>query len=327
VRIGPTEVLDCRGDKREKEMKRFCRLLLICLSVSACNAQIQITLNKDFINKFSDRVTIDTRFTVAVTSKIHPANQDGDIHVAGTAPEIGMVAVAEVMNAKTEKNSAVKVLTDAVAAHSVVSISGAWRIWCEHGGEQHYVQGAPVDPPTSSGEAHVFEVHPITTVNGKNIEHTWAPVPGFTYKDADQAFPLYERTKSSITDLGQTVRISTEQVGYNYTEFVARLNEDPHALADGVSVFAEILDTNGELLVHNRRLVFAKGTDAEKTVHAKHKGDLMQVVGIPRIDLALVRFRVENHDKTDKTAGALNWNLPYEMIVAAVTDPDPEVSE
>jgi hypothetical protein len=308
-------------------MKRIWRLLLICLSATVCSAQIQITLKKDFVNQFANRVTIDTNFTVAVTSKIHPANQDGDIHVAGTAPEIGMVAVAEVMNAKTEKTKAVKVLTSAAGTNSPVKISGAWRIWCEHGGEQHYIQGDPVEPPTSSGEAHVFEVHPITTVNGENIDHTWAPIPGFTYKDADQAFPLYERTNSSITDLGDAIRISTEQVGFNYTEFIAKLNEDPHPVADGIFVFVEILDTNGELLVHNRRLVLAKGTEPAKIVGAMHKGQLVQVVGIPRIDLSLVRFRVENHDKNAKTAGALTWNLPYELIVAAVTDPQPDVTE
>src|SRR5215472_2871499 len=104
-------------------MKRIWRLLLICLSATVCSAQIEITLNKDFVNKFSDRVTIDTNFSVAVTSKIHPANQDGDIHVAGTAPEIGMIAVAEVMNAKTEKTKAVKVLVDAAGASAPVKIS------------------------------------------------------------------------------------------------------------------------------------------------------------------------------------------------------------
>jgi hypothetical protein len=309
-------------------MKRIWRLfLLICLSATVASAQIQITLNKDFVNKFANRVTIDTTFTVDVTSKIHPASQDGDIHVAGTAPEIGMIAVAEVMNAKTEKTKSVKVLMDAAGTHSPVKISGAWRIWCEHGGEQQYTQGDPVDPATNSGVAHVFEIHPITMVNGSNIGHTWDPIPGFTYKDADQAFPLYERTRSSITDLGTRILISTEQVGFNYTEFVAKLNEDPHPVADGIFVFAEILDTNGEVLVHNRRLVLAKGTDPEKIVSAMHKGQFVQVVGIPRIDLSLVRFRVNNHDKDVKTTGALTWNLPYEMIVAAVTDPEPEVTE
>jgi hypothetical protein len=315
--------------KEDKNMKRIGRLLLICLFASVCSAQIQITLTKEFVNKFADRATIETNFTVSVTSKIHPASQDGDIHVAGLAPEIGMVAVAEVMNAKTEKAKAVKVLVDAAGSGSPVRVSGAWRIWCEHGGEQHYVQGEQVDPPTNSGEAHVFEVHPITSVNGKNIGHTWDPIPGFTYKDADQAFPIYERTRSSISDLGSKIMISTEQVGFNYTEFIARLNEAPQPLqgGDGLSVFAEILDTNGELLVHNRRLIIASGTDPEKIFHGMHKGQLVQVVGIPRIDLALVRFRVKNHDTNDKTVGALNWNLPYELIIAAVTDSDPQPSE
>ena len=313
--------------RKDNKMKRIWRLLLICLSATVCSAQIQITLTKDFVDKFANRATIDTNFTVSVTSKIHPASQDGDIHVAGTAPEIGMVAVAEVMNAKTEKTKAVKVLVDAAGSGSPVKISGAWRIWCEHGGQQQYVQNQPVKPPTNSGEAHVFEVHPITAVNGKNIGHTWDPIPGFTYKDAGQAFPIYERTRSSITDQGQNIMISTEQVGFNYTEFIAKLNEDPRAMPDGLSVFAEILDTNGEMLVHNRRLIIANGTDPEKIFHGMHKGQLVQVVGIPRIDLALVRFRVDHHDSDNKTIGALTWNLPYEMIVAAVTDPEPEVAD
>ncbi|HET9165218.1 MAG TPA: hypothetical protein VFP11_04420 [Candidatus Angelobacter sp.] len=211
--------------RKDNKMKRIWRLLLICLSATVCSAQIQITLTKDFVDKFANRATIDTNFTVSVTSKIHPASQDGDIHVAGVAPEIGMVAVAEVMNAKTEKTKAVKVLVDAAGSGSPVKISGAWRIWCEHGGEQHYIQNEPVSPPTNSGQAHVFEVHPITSVNGKNIGHTWDPIPGFTYKDADQAFPIYERTRSTITDQGPTIMISTEQVGFNYTEFIAKLNE------------------------------------------------------------------------------------------------------
>ena len=307
-------------------MKRICRILLICLASSLCNAQIQITLTKEFVNKFADRVTIDTNFRVDITSKIHPASQDGDIHVAGTAPEIGMIAVAEIMNAKTEKTKTVKVLMNAVGSGHPVKISGAWRIWCEHGGEQDYVQGTGAVPVAeSSGEAHVFEVHPITSVNGSNIDQTWAPTPGFTYKDATQAFQIYERTKSQIKETETTVTISTEQSGYNYTEFIAKLTGDPIPLADGLAVFAEIMDKEGELLVHKRRLVFAAGTDPEKTVRTMHKGQMLQVVGIPRFDLRLVQFRLKNH--TGKFAGSLNWNLPYEMIVAAVTDANPEISE
>src|SRR5882672_8596725 len=223
-------------------MKRICRILVICLATSLCSAQIQITLDKEFVDKFADRVTIDSTFRVDITSKIHPASQDGDIHVAGTAPEIGMIAVAEVMNAKTEKTKAVKVLTDAVGSGHPAKISGAWRIWCEHGGEQDYIQGNTVPVAGSSGEAHVFEIHPITKVDGSGVEHTWAPTPGFTYKDATQAFQIYERTRSQISETNTTVTIATEQSGYNYTEFIAKLLDDPISLADGMAVFAEIMD-------------------------------------------------------------------------------------
>src|SRR5258708_25094541 len=128
-------------------MKRICRILVVWLATSLCSAQIQITLSKDCVNKYADRATIDSSFRVDIASKIHPASQDGDIHVAGTAPESGMIAVAEVMNAKTEKTQAVKVLMDAVGSDHGVKITGAWRIWRDHGGNQDYIQGPAVPLP------------------------------------------------------------------------------------------------------------------------------------------------------------------------------------
>ena len=98
------------------------------------NAQIVITLKKDFIKQLSDRVTITTHFSVAATSAVHAQKDDGDIHVAGTAPEIGLTTVAEVMNARTERTGAVKDLQDAKGG-APIEITGAWRIWAEHGGQ------------------------------------------------------------------------------------------------------------------------------------------------------------------------------------------------
>jgi hypothetical protein len=34
--------------------------------------------------------------------QLNPASKDGDLHVAGRAPETGLPAVAELMNAKTD---------------------------------------------------------------------------------------------------------------------------------------------------------------------------------------------------------------------------------
>jgi hypothetical protein len=311
------------GGKIMRRLLASAGTVLLCSTF--CLAQIEITLNRDFVDQMADRATISSQFRVDATSSIHPASQDGDIHVAGTADNIGLVAVAELMNAKTEKNQAVSTLKSSAGSGTKVAITGAWRIWCEHGGEQQYKQGAPVPTVESSGEAHVFEIHPMTKVNGRDVTHTWEPIAGFTYKEADQAFPTYERTRSKITFTPTTVTISTEQAGDNYTEFIAKLKEDLHALSDGKSVFVDIYDKNGELLVHRRRLILVAGTQPEQIFEGKHKGDLVQVVGIPRIDLSLVRFRVHENESHGALADSVTWNIPYELIVAAVTDESPDI--
>jgi hypothetical protein len=304
-------------------MKRLWILLLLCFSIETCTAQITVSLKSDFVKQFQDSVTIDASFRVDAFSAIHTAKTDGDIHVAGTAPQIGMIAVAEVMNAKTERSGAVKTLTQAKGSNTPVSITGAWRIWSEHGGEQQYVQGVEVPVATTSGEAHVFEIHPVSRVNGRDVSHTLEPIAGFTYKTADDAFGLYERTKSEISEADGMVTISTEQAGYNYTQFVAKLLSEPFALKGGTGVMASILDEGGDLLVTERRLVFVSGTPPEHVVQAKHKGDLIEVVGIPRVSLKLVEWRLTHQDDPRCKHQCLTWNIPYELIVAAVTDENP----
>lgn len=308
------------------KQRRMAVLALVgCFCTALSFGQIEISLKRQFVDDFADRVTIDASFRVDITSKIHPASQDGDIHVAGTAPETGFLTVAEVMNARTEKTHAVKQLVDAAASGSPVPISGAWRIWSEHGGEQQYVQGEAVPVVTNSGEAHIFEIHPITKVGGTDVSHTWEPIPGFAYKNADDAFTNYERTKSHITEHDGLVTIQTEKSGYNYTEFIAKLLTDPKAIKGGSYVFAAIFDANGELLVKERRLVFADGTPPQETISTKHKGDTLDLLGIPRLNLKLVQWRLEHH--SGKFANSLDWNLPYELIVAAVLDESPAAPE
>jgi hypothetical protein len=299
------------------------RLLLIAACIAFCpalaDAQIVITLKKDFVKKFSDRVTIDAHFSVAEFSKVHAQKDDGDIHVAGTAPEIGLTTVAEVMNARTERNGAVKDLQSAKDG-GPIEITGAWRIWAEHGGQTEEIQGDPAEPISSSGVAHIFEIHPVTSVGPRDVRHTWVPIPGFQYKDADQAFTVYERTKSEISETTDSVRISTEKAGYNYTEFIAELTSDPLALTDGTVTYARIFDLNGDLLVTKRRLVTAKGTPTEDVLKGLRNGARLTVVGIPRVSLKLVDWRLAHH--TGKFAGSLTWNLPYEMIIVAITESD-----
>lgn len=62
------------------------------------------------------------------------------------------------------------------------------------------------------------------------------------------------------------------------------------------------------------RMVFPKDSEAEKKVKTLQKGDVMHVIGIPRISLALVSYRIEHSDENSEM---LNWNLPVEMIIVA----------
>src|SRR5262249_38860266 len=135
---------------KTRHFNQVCLGLLWLWFSAACSGQIEITLNRSFVQTYANRATITSNFQVEKTSVIHPASQDGDIHAAGTGTNIGMIAVAEVMNAKTEKTHAVRQLTASVTSGQPVQISGAWRIWCEHGGEQQYVQGQSTPPIESS---------------------------------------------------------------------------------------------------------------------------------------------------------------------------------
>jgi hypothetical protein len=284
-------------------------------------AEIEITLKNSFIEKFKNRVTIDASFTVDKAHKRpNPASKDGDLHAAGRAPEIGLPAVAEVMNARFEQ-PALDLLHQSEQTAQPVQVRGVWRLWCEHGGDISFKQGDTLQPFTTTNPDHVFEVHPLLKVGGQELADSLEPIDGFTYKDAEQAFRFYENLKSHITPGASTTTITTTMAGFNYVEFAIQLNEDPtHAVDDGLTVRAAILTLDGELLVRERRMVFAAGTQPFERVKDMHKGDTLHVVGVPRIDLALVSFRVAHKDRP----GILDWSLPYEMVIVAAFDDAPQ---
>src|SRR5215470_10531944 len=108
----------------------FLYLLLFSATIANCGTLI---LKKAFVAKFKDRATIDATFFVDhAHKKPNPGAKDGDMHVAGRAPnEIGLPMVAEVMNAKDEKK-AVDSIHAVEGTGKSVEISGAWRLWFEH---------------------------------------------------------------------------------------------------------------------------------------------------------------------------------------------------
>ena len=66
-------------------------LFLLLWTSGLATAEIQITLKNDFIEQYKDRATIEATYTVdKAHAKPNAPAKDGDMHVAGRAPEIGL---------------------------------------------------------------------------------------------------------------------------------------------------------------------------------------------------------------------------------------------
>jgi hypothetical protein len=293
-----------------------------------------IELDNAFIATYADRATITSAFTIEGISKPHPAKSDGEVHVGGWAYEAGLPCVSEVMNVAHAGKKPMLALQKAWKAGQKVTVTGAWRIWGEHAGLRPQIQALkstpkfPLPGVAPSNPDHVFEIHPVTTfkVGDTPTDATEAigDTPGFTPHDANTAFVLgYEKATCKILPKGDRTRILTQMVKFNFTQFVIRKEKDVVPLEDGHSVICTVFDTDGDLLVRNRRMVFLKGTAADAQVQKLNQGELLQVIGIPRIDLSLIKWRVDHKDEKNADGSPkydvspLEWNLPYEMIIVS----------
>jgi hypothetical protein len=303
-------------------MKYALRLLVVFAFAAAADAQVIIKLDNTFIKDFANRATITTTYTVVKAHpKPNPPAKDADLHIAGTAPEIGLAAVAEIMNAK-EEQAAMDAIHAVEGKKKTVKITGAWRLWPEHAGgkEQTQTLGSIDDivgEITNTNPDHVFQVHPISSVNAIDVRKGFHPITGFTPKDAERAFMQYENMRCRIMPGATQTTIMTNMAGFNYVKFNMQLNEDPQALqgGDGTRVMASVSTLDDELIVRNRRMIFLKGTPPEKKVSTMKKGGHLTVLGIPRIDLALINWRAEHANDHPEV---LDWNLPYEIVVVGL---------
>jgi len=276
---------------------------------------ISITLKNEFIERYKNRATIATDFTVVhAHKKPNAPSKDGDMHVAGTAPQIELNSVAEIMNAKAETD-AVDAIHKAESSGKPVKLEGAWRLWCEHGGTSRQVQGGTLPEIEDTNPDHVFEVHPVTKLAGKSLLTSLHKIDGYDPKEAKQAFLKYESLSSEIVPKATTTTIKTIMAGYNYVAFRLEVRGDSKELEDGRVLMANARDLDGDLVVRNRRMVFVKDSPPEQATKPLKIGECVDVLGIPRIDLALVSWRA--HHKDD-TPDALEWNLPYEILVVGV---------
>ncbi len=300
---------------RRRQYLQVVLLLWLVLTASfSAAAETVLTLNRSFIEKYKDRITIDAQYFIdKAHPRPNPPRNDGDIHIAGHSVSIGLATVAEIQNAALFP-AAVDLVHRLEGAGTPVQISGVWRLWPEHAGNSDQTQGQRLAPITTTNPDHIFEIHPVLSIGTEDVRTSLKPIDGFGPKDAEEAFTRYERTPSTISSNAsrKTVTIQTRMVGYNYVKFEIRLLEEPHQIRDGAFAYAAIYTTDHDLLVHRRRLGFAKDTPPQDAVLAMQPGQCMMVLGIPRIDLSLVSWRVAHSSDPRKP---LTWSLPYEMIV------------
>ena len=313
-----TAAATTNNGRRFRQSRFHSMVVFAFLATGIAAAENVIVLKDAFIQKYKNRATIDAQYVIDKAHKRpNAANKDGDIHVAGRAPEIGLATVAEVMNA-AERPEAVTAIHAAEGTAEPTPVTGVWRIWPEHGGDTEHIQGTPLPPFDTTNPAHVFEIHPITKVANIDVKDTFHPVSGYTAKDAEQAFLVYERTRSRIVRMaGHKVKIETPMAGMNYVKFEMELSEKPLPVEDGKMAFMKVRNSEGHVLVQKRRAVFVKDTQPEVSVRDKTSGDCLVVLGIPRLSLALVDWRVKHAAAQPEV---LTWGLPYEIVVVGVYD-------
>jgi len=289
----------------------------IVISFSIHAAAQSLVLKNAFIESVKNRVTIDVNFSVdrvlARPHRISSGGNDGDLHMAGRAEEVGLPLVVEIMNAGAAAQSTVLDDAEADAGGPPVQVSGAWRVWFEHpGGDQ--IQGEEVPVPQDTNPDHVFEIHPVSKFAGDSAVQSFVTIPGYKAYDAETAFSHYENLTASIQSTETSTTIQSPKVGYNYAEFLIELAGDPVPSDDGgFLVLAQVLADEEEVVTSGlRRMVFAPNTQPAQHVSGLHQGDHMHVLGIPRVNLERVSFLTAQHPGETFQA-----QLPYEMIVVA----------
>lgn len=289
--------------------------------IAAAGSDVQITLHDSWIASVQNKATVSITFDPEGMSKVHPVDKggdDGDVHIGGVSKEVGLPLVVEVMNAAG--HPAVAEARAAIEDDAVVTVAGAWRLWCEHPGVPQIQFDTPYDGPPSNPD-HVFEVHPATSWGTTSCLATFKPISkgGNEYEayDAQKAFRYYESVPCRLEhdSVSRTTTIYTPQARYNYAEFVITPDEDEGLITgDGYILRCSVLDDSGKKVTDNRRMVFVKGTSVYSSARALKRGASLRVLGIPRVDLAVIRWRIRNADDRPEV---LTWNLPYEMICVA----------
>jgi hypothetical protein len=300
--------------------KVFTAALLLAVTPPVSAAEV--ILKTVWVDAHKNRVTLQAPVLFKVDKahkKPNPVGegaQDGDLHMAGRAPDIGLPLVAEIVNAATKASA--KALTDVNAlagTNTNVQLNGVWRVWFEHPSSTTQHQGAVVPIPANTNPDHSFEIHPITLFGDDDLNADFAPIDGYTAHPAEACFNHYESQTFTVTRGATFTSIQAKKAGFNYADFVLVAAGAPKQSEDGGwMVLATIQDTKGKVLVATpRRMVAAPGTAPASAVKALNPGAKLHVIGIPRVNLE--RLMTE----ASKAGGqAVTVKGAYEMILVGV---------
>jgi hypothetical protein len=121
---------------------------------------------------------------------------------------------------------------------------------------------------------------------------------------------------SNPTAIGRS-RLHTKPAPARPTEFIIEVLPEPRdAMVDGFALLVRVYDLQGKELVKKQRVVFVKDTLCEQTARTLEPSQRLRVIGVPRVSLKLLDWRIE---RRDDARDPLNWHLPYEMVVIAAS--------
>jgi hypothetical protein len=306
---------------------KICATGALAVYAASLQASGQVLLKKTFIATYRNRVTITTSFKVddahAQPNKIGTSSDDGDLHMAGRSPSIGLPMVVELSNGRLDAVGGVETAIHAAEGTGhAVNITGVWRLWMEHKSAEAMQQGDNVPVPPNTNPKHVFEIHPVTAFSGTPTLETFVPLrddknPSAHYQasDAATAFARYEKGTLKVDRTDPVfVSIDGPQIPYNYVEFFLEVAGQATAVDDGTFVLANAYDLEKHVVAATpRRMVLVKGSRPEALIGSAAAGKQFRVLGIPRINLdALMRAAKPN--QTTAVVGA------YELIILAVIE-------
>jgi hypothetical protein len=271
--------------------------------------------DRSFIEANRQRITIEADFTVDAAAPINPKAFDGDIHIAGRSPAIGLRLVAEIKNAKLAPR-AVRVVREAERSRQPVRVMAVMRYWPEHAIGLPHRQGEPMPRLPNANPDHVFELHPLIRVADIDLRANLKPVEGYSPGHATSTFRLYERSELDFRVVSNRVYLKTPAGLWNDVHFLLELTDAGTTVReDGQYLVGRARDLQGNLLVDSIRVLLVRDSPPDLALKDRPAGRSFHVWGLPRVSFDGLARLIEaaGSDNAWRTA-----KLPYEILIIGI---------